>query len=189
MTCRTRAFLRAASRARVLTAAGLGVLAAAACAPGTDPQPVADGVPVAFTPPQGWDEGRPPEGEAGEADPVVYTASPGDGGDGGLYVQSFEGRVSTVEAGVGIARAAQEARWRDYADQAPAEIDVDGADAARRIDYTYTCGGEEDGGGECAGTAFVLHRDRDMYLVRLSWREGDEPGGGADGFQESLALL
>lgn len=199
MNRRTRARLRTASRAIApasgAVAAALGVVIAAACTPGTDARPVADGAPVALDLPQGWEEGAPAEEEAQQADPVVYTAEPGDGGDGGLYVQAFEGRVSTVEAGVGIARAAQEARWSAYTDGAPAGIEVDGTDAARRIDYTYACGGDDGdrdgggGGGQCAGAAFVLHRDRDMYLVRLSWRVGEEPEGGTDALQESLALL
>ncbi|MDA2811066.1 hypothetical protein O4J56_10500 [Nocardiopsis sp. RSe5-2] len=192
-----RAIAPAPAPASVAVAAALGVITMAACTPGTDARSAADGVPVAVDLPQGWEEGAPAEEEAQQADPVVYTAGPGDGADGGLYVQAFEGRVSTVEAGVGIARAAQEARWSGYSDGAPAEIEVDGADAARRIDYTYACGdgdGDDDGdeagnGGRCAGAAFVLHRDRDMYLVRLSWREGAEPEGGPDRLQGSLALL
>ncbi|WP_241483019.1 hypothetical protein [Nocardiopsis halophila] len=159
---------------------------AVACTPQGGTAPVVDGVPVALDPPDGWEAQVAEDEEMQETDPVLYTAAPADGGDAGLYLQAFEGQVGTIEAGIGIARAAQEVRWDDYSAQEPEDIVVEGAEAARRIDYTYTCSEE---GGECAGAAFVLHRDRDMYLVRVSWRDGQEPEGGAQELQESLALL
>ncbi|GAA1081847.1 hypothetical protein [Nocardiopsis composta] len=165
--------------------AALGAPAAlAGCAPDSPP-PVAEGHPLALAPPGGWEERPVPDGEAEQADPVLYTARPGDGGDASLVVQAFPGQVSAIETGTAIAEAGREARWRDYRSGPPDEASVPGADEARRIDYTYAC---DDSGGDCAGAVFVLLRERDLYLVRMSWRDGLVSADEVDAVQESLTL-
>ncbi|GAA3754630.1 hypothetical protein HDA32_004301 [Spinactinospora alkalitolerans] len=173
-----------------LGAALVALAALAGCAPA--PDPIAPGHPVVLRLPSGWEaapvpgSGDPAAGGAG-ADPVVYAARPADdGGAAGLTVSALPGRVSTIESGVSVAEAGRELLRPDYRGEPPVELEVPGADEARRVDYAYTCA---DSGGSCAGTAFVMLRDRDLYIVRVSRREGGGTAPGvADDLQETLAL-
>lgn len=180
-------------RARALAVAVLVLgLAAAGCAPPAERiDPVVPRHPLALRSPSGWTE-VPVAGPAGSAGPrtdpngesVIFRAEPGDG-SASLSATVFPGRVATIETGVSLAEAGREMRWQDYASEPAEAIEVPGADAGRRVDYRYTCADTDDA---CTGTVFVLLRERDAYLVRLSRRDGTGSDQVADDLQATLAL-
>lgn len=172
-----------------LPARALVALAVAAGAAGCSEvrEPVAEGHPLVLDLPAGWEEVPDPDPGGGDAaDPVVYAARPGSGpDDGGLTVQAFPAQVSTIETGISLAEAGREVRWQGYDSELPADLNVQGADAARRIDYSYTCA---DTGEDCSGAVFVLLRERDLYLVRMSLRDGEAAPAAVKDLEESLAF-
>lgn len=155
------------------------------------PDPVVEGYALALDIPQGWNEVTTPDPDASDniTDPVIYAAHPGDTPDKiALGAQVFPEQVSSIEEAVGIAEAGRLARWENYESEPPTEINVNGADDTRRLHYTYTytCA---DTGGDCAGTVFVLLRDRDAYLVRVEGRGNAVPTDLLREVRGSLALV
>ncbi|RNL81536.1 hypothetical protein EFW17_22140 [Halostreptopolyspora alba] len=174
--------MKGVTRALLVVAA---VTSAAAC--GQTSEPLVAGYPLALDPPPGWVEVPEDREDPDEENhPVIYAAQPEENPeDAALVVRVFSGQATSAAHGVALADGTRHESGQNYEREEPAELDVPGAEDARRLDYTYTCA---DTGTDCSGTAFVLLGEEDLYVVRVSMREDAVSPETVERLEESLEL-
>ncbi|MBB4933893.1 hypothetical protein F4561_004713 [Lipingzhangella halophila] len=151
------------------------------------PDPLVNGYPLALDPPPEWVEVPEDRQDPDEVDaPVIYAAQPEKTPeDAALVVQVFFGQASSVPHAINLADGTRHESGQNYERAEPTELDVDGAEDARRLDYTYTC---PDSDTACSGTAFALLAEEDLYVVRVSMREDAVAPETVERLAESLEL-
>jgi hypothetical protein len=95
-------------------------------------------------------------------------------------------KATTADLAVNAVQAGRFAQ-PDFRRGAATRVEVDGADDARRLDYTYT---SVDGGIRRAavGTDVVAVRDRDAYVVRITGVKDRLPQEDVDAIVRSIEL-
>lgn len=129
--------------------------------------------------PRDWKRGDP--GAAGES--VTYVARKG-ASDAQVAVLEKPVKASTASLAASALGAGRVAgQTGKTTKRAPAE--VEGADEALRVDYTYTMSGA---GGRGIGMDLVAVRDREVFVVRVTGVQGRLDPGTVDAIAASMKL-
>ncbi|MQA96848.1 MAG: hypothetical protein GEV11_20200 [Streptosporangiales bacterium] len=177
---------RAALQGPVL--AGLAVLTGLTVLAGCGGAEPAEGLTRAETSavtvdyPSGWVKGDP--AQAGSSVTFVARQGAADAPDAQLAVLEKPVKASTASlaaAAMGTARATGQAGRETKRTQA----EVEGADEALRVDYTYTL---RDAGARGVGVDLVAVKDRDVFVVRITGVQGRLDPGTIDAIVASMRL-